>query len=88
MINIVGWWCVFEDGEPVAVFADKRCAEGFVEVIGGNYSFNQGRYQAQQITAKVDFTPEQIQDELTRMAVESVTQDLTYAIQSKFNERT
>ena len=45
-INCVGWWCLFEDGLPVAIVRDKDFAETMIEP---------DRDHIKQITKKIPF---------------------------------
>ena len=63
-INIVGWWTVWMDyAVPIAVFSMKSDAERFIENESKTSSL---KYSIYLISAKTDFTDEQIKNELSK----------------------
>ncbi len=58
-IEIVGWWCVFEDGEPKAIFENEGDAYHWIKHWGDSWN-EEGNCRVAQITRKVPFT-EQIE---------------------------
>jgi hypothetical protein len=62
VISIVGWYAVYIADKVIAIFPTKSVADNYSSVHRGAYCLPIG--------AKVDFTPEQIQNELSKRAAE------------------